>query len=222
MTTRPLPLGESSDGEVQRYTVSERLWHWLGGLSFTYCALTGLALFSPYLYWLAAVFGGGPTVRFWHPWLGLVFLAAVLWMHGQWRDDLKLTEADRQWREKIDAYVTNHDQELPPQARFNAGQKLFYWAMFYALLVLLLSGIVMWFPERVPRNLIVILPVVGILHEAAALISIGAIIIHIYMGIFAEPESLRAMISGRVSRAWARNYHRLWYDKVQGQRRSSP
>jgi formate dehydrogenase subunit gamma len=221
MTTRALPLKEADD-QIERYTLDERLWHWLGGLSYTYCTLSGLALFSPYLYWLAAVLGGGPTIRFWHPWLGLVFLAAVLWMHGKWREDLALTEADRQWREKINDYVTNHDEALPPQGRFNAGQKLFYWAMFYALLVLLLSGIVMWFPERVPRNLIFILPVIVIFHEAAALISIGAIIIHIYMGVFAEPESLRAMIRGRVSRAWARNYHRLWYEKTTGQRSRTP
>ena len=222
MTTRTLPLKEPADDQVERYSLTERIWHWLASLSYTYCTLTGLALFSPYLYWLAAVFGGGPTIRFWHPWLGLVFLASVVWMYGNWRDDLRLTEADREWRAKIGSYVENRDQELPPQARFNAGQKLFYWAMFYAILVLLLSGIVMWFPERVPRNLIVILPVVVILHEAAALISIGAIIIHIYMSVFAEPESLRAMVHGKVSRAWARNYHRLWYEKIQGQRRPVP
>jgi formate dehydrogenase subunit gamma len=44
--------------------------------------------------------------------------------------------------------------------------------------------------------------------------TIGAFIIHIYMSVFMEPESFHAMIRGRVSDAWARTYHRLWYEQV--------
>ena len=166
MTTRALPLKEPPDDQVERYSLTERIWHWLASLSYTYCTLTGLALFSPYLYWLAAVFGGGPTIRFWHPWLGLVFLASVVWMHGNWRDDLRLTEADREWRAKIGSYVENRDQELPPQARFNAGQKLFYWAMFYGALVLLVSGIFIWFPEYISFKIAWVRQLMILIHES--------------------------------------------------------
>ena len=41
--------------------------------------LTGLAFWSPYLYWLAAIMGGGPTARFIHPWFGLIFAASLFW-----------------------------------------------------------------------------------------------------------------------------------------------
>jgi formate dehydrogenase subunit gamma len=214
MTTRALYVKESSDDQLERYSFAERIWHWLGGLSYTYCMLSGLALFTPYLYWLAAVLGGGPTARFWHPWVSLVFLATVWWMYAKWLADLRITDIDHRWMEHINDYVTNRDESLPPQGRFNAGQKVFYWVMFWAVLVLLVSGIVMWFPEWFRPNFHFILPIAVIFHEAAALISIGAIIIHIYMGVFMEPESLRAMIHGRVSRAWARAYHRLWYERV--------
>ena len=51
--------------QVVRYTLRERVCHWLAGLSYVYVLLSGLAFYSPYLYFLAALLGGGPTARFW-------------------------------------------------------------------------------------------------------------------------------------------------------------
>jgi formate dehydrogenase subunit gamma len=58
---------------------------------------------------------------------------------------------------------------------------------------------------------------VAVIHECAALITIGAFIIHIYMGVFMVPGSLTAMVQGWVTRDWARTHHRLWYERVSGQ-----
>ena len=62
---------------ILRYTLAERLVHWIAGLTYVYQLLTGLAFYSPHLYWLAAVLGGGPTSRYWHPWIGLLFTAVT-------------------------------------------------------------------------------------------------------------------------------------------------
>jgi formate dehydrogenase subunit gamma len=105
---------------------------------------------------------------------------------------------------------------MPPQNRFNAGQKLFYWVMFWAAIVLLITGLIMWIPETLPRSLHWVLPLIIIIHSAAALITIGAIIIHIYMGLWMTPGSLTAMIGGHVSKQWARVHHRLWFERVTG------
>ncbi|MGA7553024.1 MAG: hypothetical protein WBW54_04740, partial [Candidatus Acidiferrales bacterium] len=53
---------------VPRYTFAERANHWIGALAYIYLLITGLAFWSPYLFWLALVVVGGPTARFWHPW----------------------------------------------------------------------------------------------------------------------------------------------------------
>src|SRR5262249_35699740 len=123
--------------EVVRYSLKERMCHWVSGFSYLYLLLSGLSLFTPYLYWIAYVLGGGPPVRFWHPWVGLVFFISVLWMHAIWRADMKPTPQDKEWEKGIKDYVTNHDERLAPVGRFNAGQKQFYWAMYYGALVLL-------------------------------------------------------------------------------------
>src|SRR5438477_12323741 len=107
-------------GQIVRYTFKERLCHWINALAYSYDLLTGLALFSPHLYWIAAVLGGGPTIRFWHPWIGLLFVIATVWMHSLWRGDMQLTGTDRAWNHEVTKYIENHDEEVPPSGRFNA------------------------------------------------------------------------------------------------------
>jgi formate dehydrogenase subunit gamma len=205
------------DGEpVVRYTLRERVMHWLAGLTYLYELASGLALFTPHLYWMAAVLGGGPTVRWWHPWVGLVFAGAMVWMHSVWRDQMRTTRADREWNRKVKAYIENRDQEMPPIDRFNPGQKQFYWVMLFGMVLLLISGIVMWFPEYVPRGMRALRPVAVMLHEIGALVTIGAFIIHVYMGLFVVPGGFRAIVHGYVSKGWAKTHHRLWYNRITG------
>jgi len=165
---------------------------------------------------MAIALGGGPTSRFWHPIVGVAFFVGVIWTHSLWSRDVALSDRDRTWLRQTEDYAANRDELLPPQDRFNAGQKAFYWVMFWGALALLATGLVMWFPELVPYNLRTLRSVFVLLHEVAALITIGAFIIHVYMGIFMVPGSLTAIIHGYVSRDWARTHHRLWYERLTG------
>ncbi len=202
---------------IERYPFHERICHWLTGFAYLYCLATGLAFYSPYLFWLAVMLGGGPTSRFWHPLLGLVFIAAQMWMHHIWRGDVNMGAADKEWLDKAGYYVTNQDDKVPPQGKFNAGQKLFYWVMFYGAFLLLFSGAFMWFPEYIPFDWRWVRPVVVFIHEGAALITIGAFIIHVYMGVFMVPGSVAAMVHGFVSKGWARAHHPLWFHQKTGE-----
>jgi formate dehydrogenase subunit gamma len=202
---------------IERYPFHERICHWLTGVAYLYCLATGLAFYSPYLFWLAAVLGGGPTSRYWHPLLGLVFVAAQMWMHHIWRGDVNMGAADKEWLDKAKYYATNQDDKVPAQGKFNAGQKLFYWAMFYGAFLLLFSGAFMWLPEYIPFGWRWVRPVVVFIHEGAALITIGTFIIHVYMGVFMVPGSVAAMVHGFVSKDWARAHHRLWFHQKTGE-----
>ena len=71
-------------GRICRYTLGERVHHWVGVFSYFYCLITGLAFWSPYMFWLAVLVGGGPTARFWHPWFGVAFTLSMLWMSRMW------------------------------------------------------------------------------------------------------------------------------------------
>jgi len=208
------------EDEMVRYTLKERMCHWVAGISYLYLLATGLALFTPYLYWIAYILGGGGTIRFWHPWVGLVFFVSIMWMHSLWKRDMKITPEDRKWSKAVKSYVTNRDDQLPPAGHFNYGQKQFYWAMFWGTLVLLITGVLMWFPELVASRAHWLMPIMVFLHCTAALVTIAAFMIHIYMGLFFVSGGLHGILWGRVPVSWAKAHHRLWYEQMQREDRS--
>ncbi len=210
-----------NDEMIPRYSFAERANHWIGALTYTYLLMTGLAFWSPYLYWLAAVVGGGPVARSWHPWVGLIFAASVFWTFKEWRRDMQMDESDRAWAKAIPYYIENEDDRLPPVGRFNYGQKLFFWGIFYGVILLLLSGIALWYTEALPWSLRFVRYAAILIHASVALITIGLFLIHVYMSAILEEGSLTSMIHGKVTSAWAWTFHRSWYDQVsRGSRRT--
>ena len=209
---------DDRSGRIRRYTLSERVHHWAGSLFYLYCLITGLAFWSPYMYWMAALVGGGPTARFWHPWFGLAFTVSMVWMYGMWRRDMQITDADRRWSKAMEYYVKNEDEKLPPVGRFNYGQKLFFWLMFFGVILLVISGIGLWFVESIPWSLRWLRYLSVTVHVIAALATIGGFIIHVYMGTAMVRGGFTSIVRGEVSKTWAKTHHRLWYEEVTGDR----
>jgi formate dehydrogenase subunit gamma len=207
------PGGETG-GKILRYTLSERVHHWLAAFSYIYCLITGLAFWSPYMFWLVVLVGGGAVARFWHPWLGVAFAASVFWMYKMWRGDMATTDADLRWKKAMKHYIENDDQNLPPEGRFNYGQKLFFWLMFYGVILLLISGLGLWFVESIPWSLRWLRYLAVTVHVIAALATIGGFIIHVYMGTAMVRGGFTSIIRGEVSTVWAKTHHRLWYEQV--------
>lgn len=204
------------DAPLLRYTLGERILHWVAALAYLYVLLTGLAFWSTKLFWIADVLGGGPVARAWHPWAGLLFVFSVLWMWKKWRRDMRTTAADKMWRGQIKRYIQNEDEFLPPIGRFNFGQKQFFWIMFWAGIVLLFSGVVMWFTEYVPWNWRLLRQGSILAHAIAFLFTAAAFIVHIYMGTAVVRGGFTSIIRGEVSRPWAKTHHALWYAETTG------
>jgi len=215
-------------GRVLRYTLEERIVHWVAGVSYIYLLINGLALWSPSMWWLMAPLGGGPLARATHPWIGLLFMISVIYMYKLWKPDMKVTAADKEWGKEIGKYVRNEEEELEPvQAarsfdkwtpvdRFNLGQKYLFWVMFWGGVTLLLTGLVLWFTELVPWNLRFVRYVAIVVHPVAFLVTLAGFIIHVYMGTAVVRGGFTSVIRGEVSESWAKHYHRLWLDRITG------
>ena len=86
------------------------------------------------------------------------------------------------------------------------------------LVVLLLTGLVMWRAYFSALFPIAMLRAASLLHAAFGLVMVCAIIVHIYAAIWVK-GSIPAMTRGNVSYGWARLHHRLWFrDVVAGRR----
>jgi formate dehydrogenase subunit gamma len=210
------------NGRVLRYDFSERLTHWTAALSYIYLLLTGLAFWSPWCFWIAAMLGGGQTSRTLHPWIGLIFFLAVMYMYSMWSGQMHSTESDKQWWRSLKYYVQNEDDKMPPAGRYNAGQKILFWSFFYSAILLLLTGLVLWFPESIPWNLRWLRYIAVFLHPVVALATIANFMIHIYMSVFAERGAIDSMVQGDVSLHFAKRYHPKWHEEIVGRSSSAP
>jgi formate dehydrogenase subunit gamma len=206
-------------GRILRYQLHERLTHWVAAFSFIYLTLTGLAFYSPWLFWLAIALGGGQISRTLHPWAGLIFAGAVLYMYVMWARQMRTTATDKAWWSSIGHYVRNEDDQMPPAGRYNAGQKLLFWGFVVCGVLLLLSGVILWFPEYIPWSLRFLRYLAVLVHASSALLAIGFFMIHVYMSVFAERGAFGSVIRGDVSLDFAKRYHPGWYEEVVGSSR---
>ncbi|EGI77650.1 formate dehydrogenase subunit gamma [Hylemonella gracilis] len=202
--------------DLQRYTASERANHWAVGICFILLALSGLAFFHPAFFPLTQLFGGGPWTRILHPYIGLLMSAGFVMMFLRfWR--LNVIEArDKEWLKNVRKMVDGNDHDMPEQGKYNGGQKVLFWGLVICMALLLISGVLMW---RAWFNLpVTLVRLASVLHAVAAVGMIGLIILHVYAAIWTR-GTIRAMLYGTVTRAWAKQHHRGWYREQTGDNR---
>lgn len=200
-----------------RYTPTQRANHWITALTFLLLAASGLAFFHPAFFPLVNLFGSPQWARILHPWIGVVMfvsfviMAVRMWAHNVWGRN------DTQWIRQIDDVVMNRDERMPPIGKYNPGQKLLFFVMIATMVLLLLTGIVIWrsvFGVLIPWP-IWLYRLSVLLHAFSAFVLIAGIIVHIYSAIWVK-GSIGAMVRGSVSPAWARHHHPGWYEDVTG------
>ena len=213
---------ESTDPvTVSRYRGITRLNHWVTAASLIVLLLTGLALFHPALYWLTGLFGGGQTARWLHPFVGvLLFFSFLLLFLQLWRLNLPRPE-DSTWVASLGDVVAGHEEKLPEIGKYNAGQKFVFWSMSVLIVVLIVSGIMIWqeyFPDLVS---IQTMRLAVLVHSLAAVLIILTFILHVYAAIWTR-GTIRAMTRGNVSGGWAWRHHRKWLREVAGRGQQGP
>lgn len=201
--------------KLLRFTPFERANHWLAASTFILAALSGLVFFHPAFYPLSQLFGGGVWTRILHPFIGVVMLLSFGAMICQYWKLNSMTQADREWLKHAREMVNGDDRHMPETGKFNGGQKLLFWLLVASMVLLTLSGVIIWrayfsflFPEWVIRF-------ASVIHAAAATVMMALILFHIYAAIWTK-ESIDAMLYGHVRRAWAKQHHPEWFRQMTG------
>jgi formate dehydrogenase subunit gamma len=202
------------DGNIVRHGNSERIVHWAIAIAFLFLFFSGLALFSPFFFWLSALFGGGQFMRLLHPFAGV--LLVLLFYPYAWglRKDNRWTPSDAKWVENSVAYMEKRI-EFHDTGKYNAGQKLMYWSMVPIIAVLFLTGITMWQPWFAGSFPAPLRRVTSLLHAVAAFVMFIGIGIHWYAAYWTR-GSIRAMVRGTVTKTWARYHHPAWFREITG------
>ena len=202
-------------GELLRHPVYTRIVHWTSAAFFILSLLSGFAIYTPWLFHvLTPIFGGGAMTRLLHPWFGIGFCVAFAFQILNWLSEMTWTADDSRWMRRIRQYVSNADEGEPEYVGFfNAGQKAYFWTIAVSLILFLITGIPMWFPEIFGR---ISVDISYVVHDIAALAMLVGFIVHLYEGTAAQPGTFQSMTRGTVERRWASTHHPAWYRRARG------
>jgi len=105
--------------------------------------------------------------------------------------------------------------EVGDIGRYNGGQKGMFWVMVGCMALLLISGVIAWRPYFALYFPIPLIRVALLVHAASALVLIASIIVHVYAALWVQ-GTIRAMVEGVVTHAWARKHHPKWFREMTG------
>ncbi|NLD08299.1 MAG: formate dehydrogenase subunit gamma [Xanthomonadaceae bacterium] len=196
---------------IQRYNAAERINHWIVAACFILLALSGLAFFYPSFFWLTQVFGTPQMARIVHPFVGVIMFLGFARQFFRYVTRNVPDMDDVKWALSVKKVIRG--DHMPNVGKYNGGQKVMFWAMTVCLIVLIITGVMMWQPYfannfSVPARRIAIL-----LHAWSALILIASIIVHVYAAIWVK-GTIRAMTEGVVTETWAKKHHPKWHAEV--------
>ncbi|URI08731.1 formate dehydrogenase subunit gamma [Aquincola tertiaricarbonis] len=211
MTT--LTPGRERTRYLLRYKDSTRMNHWFVALLFVAAALSGLALFHPTLFFFSNLFGGGQLTRILHPFLGvLMVLGFIVLFFTVWRENL-IGRADREWLRHAGEMLKGQKENMPAVGKYNAGQKLVFWAFAVSLLLLLVTGFMFWAPYFFHLVPVTLRRLAILVHSVSAVVLVLSVIVHVYAAIWVKGTT-RAMTRGTVTEGWARLNHPLWHREM--------
>jgi formate dehydrogenase subunit gamma len=209
----PMKRISQEPAPITRHSHAARLTHWAVAVAYVALFLSGLALFHPFFYWLAGLFGSGAFMRIIHPFLGVAF-AVVFYAYAiPLVADNRLTKGDGRWVRNMFAYMNRKGEDVPVEGKYNAGQKLMFWSMVAVIAALLLTGIVMWRPYFFGAFSPGLRRAAGLLHAVMAFVMFVGIGVHVYAAYWTK-GAMKAMTRGTVSRSWARAHHPGWYQRM--------
>jgi formate dehydrogenase subunit gamma len=191
---------------VRRFTVTERLLHWVHASAFFVLLGSGLILYLPAL---STTFADRPLIKDVHfytaiSWAGAMALIALLGNRGALRRTLREVDLfDRDDRRFLAGRTST------PQGRFNAGQKVNVIVTAAFATLFFISGMLLWLGER---NTDIRLGGTLYLHDALMYLSVVIVVGHLYLALIhrSTRHSLRGITLGTVREEWALAHHSKW------------
>ncbi|MFC8516887.1 cytochrome b/b6 domain-containing protein [Streptomyces sp. NPDC057257] len=193
--------------EVRRFGPAQKWVHRTTAALMGVCVVTAAFLYVPEL---AELVGRRELVVRVHECAGLALPVPVLagLVSRAFRADLghlnRFGPHDKRWLRA--ALRRDKRRSQRPAAKFNAGQKIYAAWIAGASLVMLGTGLIMWFTHLTP---IMWRTSATFVHDWLAL-TIGIVLAgHIGMAL-GDPEARGGLRTGKVSREWAQREHPLW------------
>lgn len=204
------------ENRVERIKLHERISHTVNAIGFLLAAGTGLVLFYKGLKKLS----GGTRSRQLHRAGAALMIAAPFFVWGKdwqgwkktWREITYFSKEDREFLKRAPMYMLGFPVKMPPQGKFNAGQKMNFLMVTFNAAGFVVTGGLLMLRRHLPEKAF---PYLIIAHDIQAIIGICGFMAHAYLALL-HPDtrpSFRAIIDGTVPLEYAVGHHSLWYEE---------
>ena len=210
-----------SGKKIERFTPFERAAHWSNAIAFSILAISGLVMAFGKFFMLP-VMGGTLygwltyTLKNMHNFAGPLFAVSLAIVFFTFLRDNWPEKGDLTWLLKGGGLFSGNE---PASNRFNAGEKVVFWAgVFFLGLIVVSSGFVL---DKIVPGLVYergTRQIAHMVHAVATVFMMAMFMGHIYLGTIGMQDAYKAMRTGYVDEAWAKDHHKYWYDEVKAGR----
>lgn len=194
-----------------RFTISERVEHWIFITSFIILGITGMVQrYSelPISKWIVTVVGGIENLRLIHHAAAVVTMLIVIYHIGALGYRVYVNRARLTMLPVLNdvtnvynalLYYFGLRKDPPQQGRYTFEEKLEYWAVVWGTMIMAITGFMMWNPIATTRILPgQFIPAAKVAHSLEAVLAILAILIwHFYHVLIRHLN--KSMFSGKIS-----------------------
>lgn len=177
------------DGEqIYFFSLFNRVVHFIAAVSFSLLVVTGLLII------FGSFFGGGifiRTARYVHLISAIVFVIPGLLMLAMWFFQMLPQLHDIKWMFILGGYLSK--KKVPvPAAKFNAGQKMYFWFATVGGMVMAYTGYIIW---GMGASLDTV-RIFTMIHNVLGMGIVAFFLTHCYMSVFAIAGSLESIKTG--------------------------
>ncbi|NIS79022.1 MAG: hypothetical protein GTO14_02085 [Anaerolineales bacterium] len=187
-------MSDQTPNKILRFTISDRIEHWLLVASFSTLAVSGLVqkfATAPISEWIIARLGGIESVRIIHRLAAAMMMLEAVYHIGivayklfVRRSRPSMLPALDDVRKAIQSMLYNLGlgEIKPHQGRFTFEEKIEYWAVVWGTVLMAITGFMMWNPIATTRILPgEVIPAAKAAHGGEALLAVLAVIVwHLY------------------------------------------
>jgi formate dehydrogenase gamma subunit len=204
---------------VMRFSFPARIFHWSVAVLVLGLGVTGLILFVPGWGTIAL----GAWTRIIHRVCAYAFgVILVVYFASYPRKSWKFIKESFTWtrndigwaKAAVDYYTGGDESKMPPQGHINAGQKIWQLVAIVCGVIFFITGAIMCFAKGSVSP--AVFQWTLFTHALVFIIGGCMFIVHAILGTVHPrmSESLRSMITGKVSEEYAKSHYGKWYEEI--------
>ncbi|MGD2164657.1 MAG: cytochrome b/b6 domain-containing protein [Anaerolineae bacterium] len=214
----------SNRDEILMFSAGQRFVHWLHTAAFAVLMLTGMALYIPWFGNSVAAGSAGSAVRLIHRIGAIAFMLVPVFyllvdprgLFAAMKRIFTWGSDDLGWLRAAPAYYFQGDEEaMPPQDKYNTGQKLFYLVVVVCMVAFIATGLIMWFAKGAVAAWIFQWSV--FLHDLSTIAYASFFLVHFVLSVMHPlmKGALNGMLFGWMPREYVKNHHAKYYEELQ-------